>query len=212
MQEPIKNLIRSQSHLAIAELQDEVVSIIFDNIHAVLHGGTAIWRCYNGKRFSEDIDVYISKQSYIDKAVDRITMSGLRITLNRKRRGTVYYDVFGGSARVSLQIKIAKKKGALVSYEMLNGVKIEIYSLSPEDLIAEKMEAYADRLLIRDIYDIMILTKHVSEKKNIVGAINAFLFEIKKPKDESVLKDLVYAGVIPSFSDMVSYLNGWCRS
>ncbi|MEM1546291.1 MAG: nucleotidyl transferase AbiEii/AbiGii toxin family protein [Candidatus Methanomethylicia archaeon] len=26
---------------------------------AVIHGGTAIWRCYGSNRFSEDVDVYL---------------------------------------------------------------------------------------------------------------------------------------------------------
>lgn len=211
MDEPIINLIHSTPQLDVAELQDEVVRIIFNNITATMHGGTAIWRCYGGKRFSEDIDLYISKESYIDKAVDRITVSGFRIRFNRKRRGTVYYDVFKDQTRVSLQIKTSKKKGTLVSYEMTNGNRMEIYSLSPEELIIEKIEAYSDRLLIRDIYDIMILTRRVSEKKALAKKLGVFLKGIKKPRDEGVLKDLVYSGVIPSFNDMVEYLNAWCK-
>ena len=30
--------------------------------NAILHGGTAIWRIYSGKRFSEDLDLYLTKE------------------------------------------------------------------------------------------------------------------------------------------------------
>lgn len=39
--------------------EDKVLEIVL-NSHSrfVMHGGTAIWRCYNGNRFSSDIDFY----------------------------------------------------------------------------------------------------------------------------------------------------------
>ncbi len=212
MNEPIKNLLHSASELKISELQDNIVRIIFDNINATMHGGTAIWRCYGGKRFSEDIDLYVSKESYIKTVANRIALSELRIRFNRRRKDTIYYDIFKSDSKVSLQIKIAKKRGVLVPYEMINGIKTEVYSLSPEELIIEKIEAYADRRLIRDIYDIMILTKSVLDKQSVIGALSKFLSNIAKPKDENILKDLIYTGTIPSFFDIVEYLNRWCRT
>ena len=57
--EPIGNLI-SGERLKIASLQDYIVELIYSKLEpsAILYGGTAIWRCYGGMRFSENLDIY----------------------------------------------------------------------------------------------------------------------------------------------------------
>ncbi|MGQ9515294.1 MAG: hypothetical protein ACUVTL_09670 [Thermoproteota archaeon] len=42
----------------IAELQDLMMIELSNSFNFILHGGTAIWRVYSGKRFSYVIDVY----------------------------------------------------------------------------------------------------------------------------------------------------------
>lgn len=212
MEEPIESALNNDDQLKVARLQDDVIQIVFNSINAVFHGGTAIWRCYGGKRFSEDIDLYIGKKSDIKKAINRIAQTELRINFNRERRGTLYYDIFNNETDLSLQIKVAKKKGVLISYEKVNGIKAEIYSLSPEILIGEKIAAYSDRKLIRDIYDILVLTKSVTDKAKTIGVLRPFLLDIQKPKDENVLKNLIYSGTIPSFDELVGYLKRWCAT
>lgn len=212
MNSPIESLIRNESQLKIAALQDEVTRIIFDTVAATMHGGTAIWRCYGGSRFSEDIDLYMDKDTYLKKAVNRLALSGLRIRFNRRRNGTVYHDVFEGTTKISLQTRISKKKGILAMYERIDGVKMDIYSLSPGDLIKEKIDTYTDRRLIRDVYDIMVLTRSVTDKAKVAGVLGDFLLKINKPNDENILKELIYTGVIPSFDEIVIYLKRWCGS
>ena len=59
MKIPLQAKLRREIHRKVAYAQDLVVKevyAVFDK--AVLHGGTAIWRCYDGKRFSEDLDFY----------------------------------------------------------------------------------------------------------------------------------------------------------
>ena len=59
---PINLKLKRKMHKDIAYAQDLIVEEIYNFFpKAVIHGGTAIWRCYNGNRFSEDIDVYIKK-------------------------------------------------------------------------------------------------------------------------------------------------------
>ena len=60
---PLILRLKRTNHKRIAEAQDLIIKElygVFDK--AVLHGGTALWRCYNGNRFSEDIDVYIPRE------------------------------------------------------------------------------------------------------------------------------------------------------
>jgi len=212
MDEPIESAIHDDSHLKVARLQDTVIQIIYESVNAALHGGTAIWRCYNGKRFSEDIDIYFKKEADVKKLVNRIALSDLHITLNRERRGTIYYDIANNEANLSLQIKAIKKKSISVLYEKVNGTKTEIYSLTPEALIEEKIAAYTDRKLIRDLYDIMILTKSVTDKNKTINVLDSFLSKVEKPKDSSVLKNLIYTGIVPSFEDILEYLKRWCKT
>jgi predicted nucleotidyltransferase component of viral defense system len=212
MNEPIESAMKSKAYVEVARLQDDVIQIISESIKAVLHGGTAIWRCYDGKRFSEDIDLYVKKEADVKKLVNRIALSDLHIVFGRERHGTIYYDISNNETDLSLQIRIMKTSGVLVLYERITGVKTEIHSLEPEDLIIEKMAAYSDRKLIRDVYDIFILTKVVSNKSKVTNKLNLFLSAIEKPKDPNVLKNLIYTGLVPSFDEMVEYLKRWCKT
>ena len=59
---PIILKLKKQMQKNLALAQDVIVKelfLVFED--AVLHGGTAIWRCYSGDRFSEDVDAYIPK-------------------------------------------------------------------------------------------------------------------------------------------------------
>jgi len=63
---PIILMLKKGYHKKIARAQDIIVEEMGKTLNrAVLHGGTAIWRCYQGNRFSEDIDVYIPRN--VDK-------------------------------------------------------------------------------------------------------------------------------------------------
>ena len=211
MNRPIESLMNKESQLMIAKLQDSVIDIIFSLDKLLLHGGTAIWRCYGGGRFSNDIDIYISNEKVVKRIVNRISLFGERIVFNRKRKKILYYDISADNAKISLQIKISNKKGILVSYEKIDGNRTQIFSMTPENLIIEKIETYNNRALIRDIYDIMILTRSVLDKSRIVNIMISFLSNIKRPKDEKVLKDIVYNGPVPTFEDIVEYLWRWCK-
>ncbi len=67
---PISNVLKSRSELETAQLADAVVGILTNITDKMaLHGGTAVWRCYNGRRFSTDIDVYIWAEDFKDKFI-----------------------------------------------------------------------------------------------------------------------------------------------
>ena len=53
---PMAMKLKREAHRKVAEAQDLIVVSTFDTFgDAVIHGGTAIWRCYGGNRFSEDV-------------------------------------------------------------------------------------------------------------------------------------------------------------
>ena len=60
---PLGLRLKKEGHRKIAVAQDILVKEIYKHFNsAVFHGGTAIWRCYNGVRFSEDLDFYLPRE------------------------------------------------------------------------------------------------------------------------------------------------------
>lgn len=55
MEIPLEKRLKKRLHVDVGRLQDEAMEVLYsvDNT-LVLHGGTAIWRCFSGNRFSED--------------------------------------------------------------------------------------------------------------------------------------------------------------
>jgi predicted nucleotidyltransferase component of viral defense system len=57
---PLILRLKRANHKELAKAQDIIVKALYETFNeAVFHGGTCIWRCYGGNRFSEDIDVYL---------------------------------------------------------------------------------------------------------------------------------------------------------
>ncbi|TDA31485.1 MAG: hypothetical protein DSO04_03905 [Hadesarchaea archaeon] len=64
---PLYLRMRRERHRKVAVLQDMVVEALYRAFpRAVLHGGTAIWRCYSGNRFSEDLDVHLGSREGLE--------------------------------------------------------------------------------------------------------------------------------------------------
>jgi predicted nucleotidyltransferase component of viral defense system len=94
------------------------------------------------------------------------------------------------------------KKFATKEYEMADGTKIVVNTLSPEDLIKEKVEVYFDRLNIKDLYDIFFLL-NFAEKKEIKNNLSQLLQNFKNPKNEKELKYLIIVGTAPKLEEML---------
>jgi len=57
---PIDKKLKKRTHKIVALAQDILVMELYNSFtNAIIHGGTAIWRCYGSNRFSEDVDVYL---------------------------------------------------------------------------------------------------------------------------------------------------------
>ncbi len=195
-----------------AELQDRVMEIIADSVNGwCFHGGTAIWRCYGGKRFSKDIDMYMKGRKDITKVLNRLRQAGFMVKKDAERRTTGFYTI-RNSTDISLQIKIKPESCGIATYTNIDGTMMDVYAISPEGLVLEKIAAYNNRMLERDIYDIKVLAPSVVDKERIAATLEEFLKGIKRPKDEGALRGLVYEGIIPSFDEIVDYLKRWCAA
>ncbi len=195
-----------EKQLALARLQDAVVAAVYEiDKDVVMHGGTAIWRCYKGNRFSDDIDVYLTEKQAKRFSVDlawALSRHGAKMEYPRTIR---IVDVFNDFARTKLEgMKMDGRRHPVQrEYERVDGSKFYITTLPVEEFLLEKMYTYSKRRYMRDIYDIYQLLSMEEPSKKVKKELVNFLDSIEKPIDERGMVDLVYAGVAPSFETVV---------
>ncbi|MFH1751880.1 MAG: nucleotidyl transferase AbiEii/AbiGii toxin family protein [archaeon] len=201
------NKLKKNAHRKIALLQDELVDIVYNiSDKAVFNGGTAIWRCYSGNRFSEDLDFYFRPEENFKKDfVLELNSRGLELLKYKKTENTVFAKISNGETIVRLELAFREKEHIVKTYEKADGTRINVFVLSPENLLSEKMSAYNNRKLIRDIYDVYFLSSIVTDVK-INAKLKEFLKKPVKPVDEKNLKTIVFSGAIPSFQQMINSL------
>ena len=206
---PLENRLKKKAHVQVALLQDELADLVYSiDEKAVLHGGTAIWRCYFGNRFSEDLDFYAPKSNSFDELPSKAKERGI-VVLKFKKTDNLLYSKFSNSeATVRLEANFMSNKQSIVApFEKADGSVIQVLTLTPEQLIIEKISAYKSRRLIRDLYDIFHLGGLVKEEGKVAKEVGRLLEDLPTPLDEENLKAIVYAGAIPSFSQLKQALS-----
>ncbi len=205
--------LRKQVHREIAKAQDlivEAVYTLFDD--AVMHGGTAIWRCYHGGRFSEDVDVYLPKnRQKIELLFQRFERQGFQIEKKKIGENSIYSSLRLGNTLVRFEALYKKMEGHLADYETVDGNFVPINALTPEELIVEKVQAYLQRRKIRDVYDIFILLKLVQDRTEIQPQIEHLLAHFPEPLDEQDLNVIIFEGTTPTSQKMREYIQTWAR-
>ena len=208
---PLILKIKKESHKKIAKAQDLIVETlyeVFDN--AVIHGGTAIWRCYEGNRFSEDVDVYIPKNlEKIELLFEAFKKNGFFIEKKKISENSIYSNLRLDDTYVRFEALFKKVSGQLKEYETADGNYITVYTLSPEQFVAEKIDTYLNRKKIRDLYDIFFLLRYVNKNQAIKDKIKKFVSNLKKPVDESDLRVLIFEGLVPETEKMIKYIQVW---
>lgn len=208
---PLILKLKRARYKEIAKAQDIVVEGLYKNFEeAVLHGGTVIWRCYNGNRFSEDIDAYIPRN------IDRINIffssleeKGFRIEKKKISKNSIFSNLEFNRVIVRFEAVFKRVAGILKEYEACDGNLITVYTLMPEELIKEKINAYLNRFKIRDLYDIFFLLRHVKKKEIIIKELKRLINNFKNPIDEEELKVLIIEGIAPDSKKMLDYIKNW---
>lgn len=211
MKIPLSRLLKRRLHSDIAALQDEVVDAVYSVLpDAVLHGGTAVWRCHGGNRFSEDLDFYaMVPNDFEDKLRSELEKRALEISRFKRTENTVFCKVLGSGTEVRLEIALrGVPNREAATYERADGSSMSIYSLSAESLIAEKIGAYLDRRFVRDLYDIYFLTGKGGDFGGMAKECRRFAKEEKMPVDEKNLRALVYSGIAPPAKQMLETVLG----
>src|SRR3989344_3529153 len=187
MKIPLHNRLKRKLHRDIAELQDIVVETVYSlEETAVLHGGTAIWRCFAGNRFSDDLDFYIKPKADFKGLLEkRLFPLGIKITKFRKTENAVFSKMENENASAALEIALREFKKPVVSaYEKADGTSIDIFTPSADELLVEKLHAFKSRRLIRDIYDVFHLSRFSSTDKEFSKTVSGLLENLPKPADE----------------------------
>lgn len=211
MDAPIEVRLRNERQVALSRLQDVLVEALFEiEPRLVLHGGTAIWRCYSGNRFSEDVDLYATDAQMI-KVNNELTwaLSKRDAKMEYPIHTNRVIQVFNSDARARLEAMNLPRgmKPVQMEYSRANGSRFFVNTLSLDDFIAEKARTYGKRGYVRDLYDIYHLTSLRNPSNRAKQVLRTFLEGIKKPTDTQKLQDLVYSGVAPSFETMVEEIN-----
>ncbi len=198
--------LKKASHKEIAKAQDVLVDTmnsVFDV--AVLHGGTAIWRCYGGTRFSEDIDVYIKRDvERVDQFFKNLERKGCHVVKKKIGENSVYSTLNVSGSLVRFEAVFKKVDGILKEYEKVEGNLITVYALSAEELIVEKVDAYLNRRKIRDLYDIFFLLRYA--KEDMTSQLKKLIDYFVEPIDEKDLKVLILEGIVPTKDKMMQYI------
>lgn len=205
---PLILKIRKELHKGIAQAQDLIIQEMYSVIdNAVFHGGTAIWRCYKGNRFSEDIDIYLPRDiEKINRLFSRLEKAGFSIEKKKITENSVYSSLMFNRTHVRLEATFRKAKGVLKEYETVEGNLISVYTFTPEGFVNEKVNAYLGRRKIRDLYDIFFLMRHVQDKDMIKSSIKRLTAEYKPPLDEKDLKVIILEGLVPTSEKMIEYI------
>ncbi|MBS3163250.1 nucleotidyl transferase AbiEii/AbiGii toxin family protein [Candidatus Woesearchaeota archaeon] len=205
---PLILKLKKAQHKGIAQAQDLIIKELYNVFNeAVLHGGTSIWRCYKGNRFSEDIDVYIQKDiKKLDELFDRFKKIGFIIEKRKITENSLYSNLKFNRISVRFEALFKRINGALMEYENSDGNVIMVYSLTPEELIKEKVNAYLNRNKIRDLYDIFFLLKYIKDKISIKESLSNLIKNFKAPTDEKDLKILILEGIVPKAEKMMEYI------
>lgn len=204
---PLQVRLKKEIHRKIAYAQDLIVKevyAVFDK--AVLHGGTAIWRCYNGRRFSEDLDFYLPKNDKnITLLFNNLKKVGFEIKKKKVSENSIYSELELNRTSVRLEATFQKVSGVICDYEMSDGNIVSIYSLTSEMFLAEKINTYVKRLNVRDLWDVFFLLKNV-ENPYKIKEIGGLIKNYKKPIDEGNLKAILLEGIVPSADEMIEYI------
>jgi predicted nucleotidyltransferase component of viral defense system len=213
---PLEKKLRKARDKTIALAQDILVMEIYNHFpKAIVHGGTAVWRCYGSNRFSEDVDLYFpleAKKANMKVFLDSLEAKGFVVEKFKKTNNSIFAKFSYSGVIVSCEAVFKNVKNFVVKpFEMIDGSSILVNTLLPEQIIEEKVHAYLKREKIRDLYDIFFLLKFVENKDLVKDALKLLIKKFKPPKDEKELKALIISGSVPTVKFMLEELRKWAK-
>lgn len=208
MKLPLSKRLKKQIHREIALAQDLLIKELYAVFpQAIIHGGTAIWRCYQGLRFSEDLDVFIPRDiEKINLLFDNFTKAGFTMKKKKIGENSIYSALGFQRAVVRFEAVFKYEGNVLGMYETVDGNFIPVYTFLPERFVIGKVGAYLNRRKVRDLYDIFFLLSQVKEKEKVQAALQKLLQHYQPPLDEKELHVFILEGAAPSAQKMKEFI------
>lgn len=212
---PLALKLKRTVHREVALAQDLMVLGTYDVFPgAVIHGGTAIWRCFSGNRFSEDVDFYLpdSARTHLASLSANLARKGLSPHKLKETSNSVFakFGQRGLSVRFEASFRIVSE-AVVMPFEMVDGSFMTVRTLRPAEMLREKVTAYEGRRKARDLYDIFFLLRLVEPESTAREAVISLLRNFEKPLDASELKAVIISGSAPRTSDMLEAIQRWAR-
>jgi len=204
---PLAERLRKRLHRTISAGQDILVEEVYSSFRdAVLHGGTAILRCYGGNRFSEDVDLYLPHASafMVEHLVRDLEARGLHKEKLKETENAMFGKFSYAGVAITIEASLrSAKESVLMPFEMLDGRLMMVRTLKRERLVLEKVSAYVARRKVRDLYDIFFLLQAREEEGAVKRGLDELLENFQRPTDEKELRALVISGSVPSMEEML---------
>ncbi len=211
-----------------AELEDILIELLYSKYKTlVFHGGTCIWRCYNGNRFSRDIDFYYDAKRSSAECYTSFAdfFKGAEFIIkNRsynKETGTMQFLV-ESTIKMKIDINLNYRYGIPKEYLRADGSKMIVLVLTPIKLLNEKIDTYEDKLSIsnvfrqpevQDLYDIYHLTTITKRDAKTAQRLSNLLQSIHNnpPPNIRSLQSLILSGIAPTFDFMLKSIYVWIK-
>jgi predicted nucleotidyltransferase component of viral defense system len=212
---PLDKRLKKRLHRNVALAQDILIMEVYNSFpQAVIHGGTALWRCYGSNRFSEDVDIYLpisARKESFRSLLDGLVRKGFIIEKFKKTGSSIFskYSYLGVVVRLEAVFKKVEAT-VLREFEMIDGTFILVNTLKPEEMLEEKIRTYFERRKVRDLYDVFFLTRTV-EKERVRGSALKLIEKFTTPVDEKELKALIISGSIPEAEEMLESVKRWAE-
>lgn len=208
---PLILKLKKKSHKDVARAQDIIINVIYKVFeNAVLHGGTGIWRCYGGNRFSDDINVYIPKNNKkINIFFEELEKIGFVLEKKKITKNSIFSKLNFNGVLVRFEALFKNYNGVLKDYETVDNNFITIYSLTAEQFVNEKARTYLKRFKIRDLYDVFFMIKYVKNKNAVINVLAKLVKDFKQPVDEKDLRVLIFEGIVPETDKMLTYIKNY---
>lgn len=212
-----------------AKFEDVLTELLYSKYKTlVFHGGTAIWRCYNGNRFSRDIDLYYNARGVSAKeCYKEFTdfFEGKKFTIKSKSYNnntkTMQFLV-EAVIKMKVDINLNYRFGIPEEYSRVDGSKIIVLALTPLKLLNEKINAYKDKISnfnafrqpeVQDLYDIYYLTTIIKRDAKTADRLTNLLQSINgnPPPNIRSLQSLILFGIAPTFEFMMKSIRAWIK-
>ena len=146
--------------------------------------------------------MYLPDNEKINIFFENLEKRGFIIEKKKITENSLYSNLKFERVYVRFEALFKKVKYVLRDYETIDGNFITVSTLTQEELIKEKINAYLNRKKIRDLYDIFFLLRYVQK----IAELKKLIKEFENPIDEKELKIIIFEGTVPNSKKMLEYI------